>query len=170
MSYLEIVCRVTLGVTFLAAAVGKARDRSAFQAFTDSLRMFERLPARLRPAAGVATIAVELSIVALLVWRTTVPAGLVLAAVTLVVFTAAMASVERRGGHATCRCFGGSDEWGRSQVVRNLLLTVLALLGLPALALAPVAAPLAAAALTAVIAATATLALLHVKDIAYVFR
>lgn len=172
MLYVAMVCRLIIGVTFAAAVLGKVRSRAAFSSFTVSLAVLDRLPVRSRPVVAAAAVAAELTIVALVAWPPTVVAGLALAAAALVVFTAVMIHAGRRGLPVTCRCFGGGEEsWGRVQLIRNIVLGVVALLGVIALGTAP-DAPVSpgATGVTAVAGVVAALLLVHAGDLAYLLR
>jgi Methylamine utilisation protein MauE len=70
---------------------------------------------------------VELLISALLIWRGTI--GGVLAALLLLVFSAAIAVTLRRGQTPTCHCFGqrSAQPIGTDTLVRNGVLFVLAI-------------------------------------------
>lgn len=166
MDYLALACRVLVGVTFLAAVLGKVRDLDAFRSFTVSLRALGWLPARLRRWVATITVGTELSIVALVAWSPTAPAGLAVAAAAVGAFTAAMVDASRQGRPVRCRCLGGGEVWGRAHVVRNVLLGGAALLGL--LAQATAARPQPAGAIVAAgVAVVAALLLIHSHDLAY---
>ncbi|WP_433534469.1 MauE/DoxX family redox-associated membrane protein [Micromonospora sp. CA-249363] len=168
MTYLALACRVLVGVTFLAALVGKVRSRAALRAFLTSLETLRWLPAWLRPVAATATLVAELTIVGLVAWSPTAGAGLALAAVAVVVFTAAMVDARRRGARVACRCFGGTAEvWGRAQLVRNVLLAGTAALGVLATMSSGAQPPLAGVCVTAAGALVAALLLIHSQDVGY---
>jgi hypothetical protein len=78
----------------------------------------------------------EAAIVLLLVVPAAVPAGMALAAGTLLVLAAAIGRRLRTGSDVRCRCFGaGTAPLGRAHLVRNLVLAGFATTGLVANAL-----------------------------------
>lgn len=117
---------VVLAVVFALAAVSKLRDLDAtIEGFTALGLPTPRVFAAIIPLA-------ELGIVALLL---IVPAAGALAAiVTLAFFTTFLVGRLRAGVHAPCACFGAARPSPLSwiDVVRNLLLLVLAAAVLPA--------------------------------------
>ncbi|MDQ1741949.1 MAG: hypothetical protein QOE23_288 [Pseudonocardiales bacterium] len=128
MRYLELTCRVLLGVVFAVSVTGKLRDAAAF---TDATRRLlpMRWASRDRVIAN-SVGAVEFIVVALLAYPGTSRLGFALAAILLIAFSVAIRAALRRGVHAPCRCFGASDTpLGRRHLVRNGLLLVIALLG-----------------------------------------
>lgn len=66
MLYLEVCCRVVIGLVFLLAVVGKLRGRAELTAFTESLGSFGLRSARLRSALATSVITVEAVTVVLL--------------------------------------------------------------------------------------------------------
>lgn len=124
MHYVALTSRFGLGLIFLAALAGKSRDWTAFR--TSVTELAPHLPPR--PAA-VTVVLLEAATVLLLVVRPA--AGFVLAAATLLAFSAALWSALRRGSTASCRCFGvNSAPLSPAQLVRNALLVALAAAGL----------------------------------------
>lgn len=131
-AYLATGLRCLIGTVLLLALCGKAARRGGFGAFVSSLRGLRLLPARYARPAAVAVVAGEGAVVvALALPRQAAAAwGFSLAAALLAVFTAGVGLALRRGARAPCRCFGGAAEpLGRHHLVRNVLLTGLALLG-----------------------------------------
>lgn len=123
MPYIEVGCRAVLGLVFLAALAGKATGWRAFVSSVPGLA--PGLPAA--PVA-VAVLAGESAAVALLALGER--AGFVLAAVMPAAFATAILLALRRGSTATCRCFGvTAAPLGRAQIVRNLLLIAVAIIG-----------------------------------------
>lgn len=153
--YVEIGCRVLLGVVLLAAAVGKVSGRAAYREFTYSVRDLGYRPAG--PLAA-AVVAAEFTAVALLA---VLPlAGFLLSAGLLLAFTLAIVRNLRRDG-ATCRCFGRTAEpLGRHHVWRNVFLVGCAVVG----ALAPVGPVRPAGVVLAVAAALVAAALVVMLD------
>jgi methylamine utilization protein MauE len=133
--YLELACRLLLVTVFATAVAGKISSRAAWTAFVDSLDRMDAVgPRLLRPAAW-ASLAAEIAISLLLVLpgHAYAAAGFVVAIGLLGAFTVAIASAIRRGKTAPCRCFGASvTPLGRSHVLRNSALVVLAAVGLTA--------------------------------------
>ncbi|GAB2932577.1 methylamine utilization protein MauE [Micromonospora polyrhachis] len=131
MGYLELTGRCLLGLVFLAAVVGKLRNRSAIDEFADSIVQFGVLPATwTRPAARL-VLGAEGVIVLLLAVPGTMPVGYLLAIGLLGVLTGAMLVAVRRGRRPACLCFGtaGTPIGGR-HVARNILLMAVAVGGL----------------------------------------
>ncbi|ANZ38961.1 hypothetical protein BBK82_25715 [Lentzea guizhouensis] len=104
MLYLEICCRIVVGMVFLLAVVGKLRGRAELTAFTESLGSFGLRSAAVRSALAAAVITVEAVAVVLLA---VAPApGLGLAVLVLVAFTGAVVAAKATGREVRCRCFG----------------------------------------------------------------
>ncbi|MEU4338750.1 MauE/DoxX family redox-associated membrane protein [Micromonospora lupini] len=130
MRALELTARLLLALVFLAAVVGKLRTRAGFAEFVGSVGQFG-VPARWAPPVARFAVAAEAAVVVLLAVGRTAPAGLVLAAGLLGVLTAAIVGALRRGARPACRCFGvGAAPIGARHVTRNVVLAVVALLGL----------------------------------------
>jgi hypothetical protein len=129
MDYLVIGCRCIIAVVFLASTASKLRGSEAFGRFLVSLRDFG-LPSSLARPVGVAVVAIEGAIPPLVILPLTTPVGLLAATSLLGVFTAAILRSLRRGMRAPCRCFGSTKApLGASHVVRNTLLTTVAITG-----------------------------------------
>lgn len=121
MSDLGLAARAALVVVFAVAAYGKLVDRGALAGVMRAMG----LP--VIPAVIVA--AAELACVMLLVIAPA--AGFSLALALLAAFTAGLVNAIRRSAHLACRCFGASTApIGKSHVVRNVVLVVLAAMGL----------------------------------------
>ncbi|MGW4498777.1 MauE/DoxX family redox-associated membrane protein [Micromonospora sp. NPDC004336] len=135
MSYVWVFGRCLLALVFLASAAGKLRGRPAFRAFADSLRTMDLLPARtVVPVAGAVVAAeavVPVLLLAPLPGVAVTTAGFALAVALLVAFTVAIAAVLSRGTQASCRCFGeaAAAPFGRHHLARNVVLTVVAGIG-----------------------------------------
>jgi len=133
--YVLLFCRWSIGLTFLASAVGKARDLPAFRlAITD----LHALPARLaRPAAIGTVVAEALVVLGMIVGLAALPIGFVLAAVLLVLFSAVLVTALRREAEVSCNCFGASERpisW--YDVGRNAVLVACCVSGLVSYAIA----------------------------------
>jgi hypothetical protein len=123
--YLDIACRACLILVFVVAAFGKLRSRTEFRAFAESLR-----PLGADRAAG-AVAAAEIATIALLA----LPSGwgYVAAVAMLATFVAGIARLVRSEQRVTCNCFGtGGRELGRPHLIRNCLLSLVAVAGLAA--------------------------------------
>lgn len=145
--HLHFADTVLFTVVFAVAAIAKARSADAFRDFTRSLRRLGVPVPRTGAPIAVAVIGCESAIAVLLAWSAaltlagtdgpwrTVPSslGLAFAAVLLFAFGAGIGAGLRRGGGATCQCFGPSvSVLGAPHVVRNLVLAGLATAGAPA--------------------------------------
>lgn len=131
VAYALGACRVLLLAVFLTSAVGKVRDRAAWEGFVRSVRDFELVPARSALAVAAAVVGGESAAVLLLAVTVTVPAGLAVAGVLLAVFTVSIVLTLRKGVRAACRCLGSAAlPLGRRHLVRNgLLFATVALAG-----------------------------------------
>ncbi|WP_053736633.1 MauE/DoxX family redox-associated membrane protein [Nocardia sp. NRRL S-836] len=168
MLYLEVCCRVVVGLVFLLAVAGKLRGRAELTAFTESLGSFGLRPARLRSALATTVIAVEAVAVVLLAVAPRL--GLGFAALVLVAFSGAVLAAKATGREVRCRCFGADGGlMGRKHLIRNGVLVAVALTGLvPATSAAtPHLGLLAATTSAAVLAAVA---LAHWDDLRFVLR
>jgi len=121
---------LTLGyavaMVFLAAALGKLRDRSSLAEVT-ALAKGAGVPARLTRHAGAALVAAELVAATLLVLPPTGGPGAAAAALLMAVLTWGAWRAGRQPDPPACRCFGGTAVTvGRRHVVRNAVLTVAA--------------------------------------------
>lgn len=168
MLYLEICCRVVVGLVFLLAVAGKLRGRAELTAFAESLGSFGLRSARLRSALAASVITVEAVTVALL--AVAPRAGLGLAVVTLVVFTGAVVAAKATGREVRCRCFGADGGlMGRTHLTRNGVLIVIALTGFAA-ATSTAALHLGLLAATVSAAVLAAITLAHWDDLRFVLR
>jgi hypothetical protein len=131
LAYAGLTCRSLLVAVFVVAA-GSKLGRRGFPEFVVSAGRLlpTRWSGRRRPVAAT-VLAGEVAAAGLLVWPATVPAGFGLALGLSAAFAAGIAAAVRRGERAPCRCFGGSAApLGRTQLVRNVALAVVALAGL----------------------------------------
>lgn len=132
MLYLALGLRFLVGGVFLVSFLTKVSRRTSFREFVISVRGMRVLPEVLIVPVAVAVVAVEFLICALLAFpaQRAALAGLGLAAGALLSFALGVAGAVRRGVREPCRCFGVSQTpLGRRHVVRNVTLTVLALVG-----------------------------------------
>jgi hypothetical protein len=173
MLYLLTTCQVLLAGVFVLALASKVRGRADFGAFTASIRALGLLSGAGSAMAAYALVAAEAVVVLLLLFPSTVIAGLAGAGATLTVMTAGILAALRRGRRGTCRCFGASDTpLGRVHVVRNLFLITGAATGLAAgLATAGTESPAhpAGLALAAVVAAVGILIVVRLDDLVALF-
>ena len=135
MQYVDVASRLLLLTMFGLALGSKISSRRAWGEFVESVRAMAVVGDTKAPAVAVATTAAEGAVIVLaavpLRWAGS--ASFVVAAGLLGCLTVAVALVVRRGKAVTCRCFGASQTpLGVSHVVRNVLLVVIALLGLAA--------------------------------------
>src|SRR5262245_30066038 len=125
LSYVVVGCQAVVAITFVAAAVGKLRDRTEFRrTLTAALGLPWSRTGAPAIAVAVAEAVTALAVVAL-------PAvGLALAALLLVAFTAVLVSMIRRQVRVPCRCFGASNRPpGAVHLVRNAILFAVAATG-----------------------------------------
>jgi uncharacterized membrane protein YphA (DoxX/SURF4 family)/peroxiredoxin len=121
-----LIARILLAAVFATAGAAKLRDlpgsRQAMQGFG--------VPDRLVPAAGLALPLVELALALLLVTPSLVVVGATLALCLLLVMSAAITRLLRRGEAPDCHCFGAvhSQPVGRSTLARSGALALLAAL------------------------------------------
>jgi hypothetical protein len=138
MAYLAFGCRLLVGLVFAVAAVGKLRDVAGLESSVRQLApLLDMLPRALSRLAGrVAAWLVaglELLVAVLLVYPPMVVWGFGLGLGLAAAFTVAIVLAMRRGTEATCRCFGATPRrLGASQVLRDVVLAAVALLGLVA--------------------------------------
>jgi hypothetical protein len=135
MQYVDVASRLLLLTMFTLALASKISSRRAWGEFVESTRAMAVVGEAQVPAAAVATAAAEGAVIVLaavpLRWAGS--AAFIIAAGLLGCLAVAVAMVVRRGKSVTCRCFGASQTpLGVSHVVRNVLLVVIALLGLAA--------------------------------------
>ncbi|MFI6921061.1 MauE/DoxX family redox-associated membrane protein [Nonomuraea spiralis] len=133
MGYVEVGCRVLLVTVFALALWSKISGREPWTRFVRSVRDMTPWRSNAVPVAVAAGEAAVIVLVATpLQWAGVL--GFALAAALLGCFTVATALVVRRGAAVPCRCFGGASEtpMGWTHVIRDLVLTALAVLGLAA--------------------------------------
>jgi len=147
VQYLEVVCRLLLAAVFITAAFTKLSGKAAWLAFVQSLRQLDQVPGPLLRPAALAAVAIEVIVVVLLLVPVRVAGwiGFALAGCLLLSFTLVIGRALSRGNRAPCRCFGASSTpLGMSHILRNLVLVLVAVLGLAgASASGPLDAPYA---------------------------
>jgi len=126
MSTLVLALRVVLAGVFALAGVAKLRDREGSRR---AVREFG-VPDRAAAAVGLLLPLAELAIAAALVLTPSARWGAIAALVLLLAFIAGIANALRRGEAPDCHCFGQihSAPAGRGTLLRNVVLSVLALL------------------------------------------
>lgn len=173
MEYVVVGLRSLIVLVFAVSVASKLRGRRAYAEFVAATGRLSP-----RPVAGTAVwrlaawvVAAELAVPVLLLVPVTASLGFAVAAALLVALTGAILLALRRGERAPCRCFGSAEQpLGYPQVVRNLVLLAVCVLGLVGGQL-PVAAPDPAGALLAVVAgAVAATVVVMADDIAALFR
>jgi hypothetical protein len=107
-------------------------------------------------------------VVTVLLPASTVRPALAVAAALLLAFTAALAAAISRGVTTPCRCFGASGPPGRPQLIRNVLLCLVAAGG--AALVTDAAADPAGAAVAVLVALVAALLAIRADDVAVLFR
>ncbi|MEV1171780.1 MauE/DoxX family redox-associated membrane protein [Nonomuraea sp. NPDC049784] len=133
MQYVDVASRLLLLTVFALALGSKISSRGAWSEFVASTRAMAVVDDAKVPVAAAATAVAEAGVIALAVlpFRWAGSAAFVLAAGLLGCLTVAVTMVVRRGAAVPCRCFGASKTpLGVEHVVRNLILVVVALLGL----------------------------------------
>ncbi|WP_214403254.1 MauE/DoxX family redox-associated membrane protein [Pseudonocardia lacus] len=118
-------------VAFGMSAAAKLADPGAFRRSLPATLGIPPLRAtRLAPVVVAAELAVLPPLVVGLWWAPAALVGFALAGALLVAFTAALASMIRRGVTEPCHCFGAQDSPpGRLDLVRNGLLLAFAATG-----------------------------------------
>ncbi|WP_433348429.1 MauE/DoxX family redox-associated membrane protein [Microtetraspora malaysiensis] len=135
MQYVEVASRLLLFTVFALALASKVASRGAWIRFVESVRSMAVVGDALVTPAAVAAVLAEAGVVVLaaIPLRQAGAAAFTLAALLLGCLTVAVVMVIRRGAAVPCRCFGASETpLSVAHVVRNLVLTAAALLGLAA--------------------------------------
>lgn len=106
--YILAFCRVVTGLVFAFSSLSKACDLARFR---EALLRFELLPRSLSGLAALLFLAGECGVVFfLLIGGSFLLSGFLLAALLLLVFCAALASVLVRKLQIPCHCFGSSQK------------------------------------------------------------
>jgi hypothetical protein len=129
LASVAFMSRVVIGGTFAFSALSKLRAPAEF---VQAVRGFRVVPERFaRRLAAVISVLEAVVAGALLGPAATVRAGLTLASLLLIAFSAGVARVLRRRVTASCRCFGRSSAPASAlHLWRNGFLLVVALGGL----------------------------------------
>ncbi|MEG8179672.1 methylamine utilization protein MauE [Nocardia terpenica] len=132
MGWLEIGARAALVTVFAVAAVSKLTVAARIRFRAAVAELVPRLRGRAAGPVAVLVSGAEWLIVVALVLPVPI-AGFALALGALTGFTIAVAAAVRRGSDAGCQCFGRTARpVSAAQIVRNLLLVAIAVLGLAA--------------------------------------
>lgn len=116
--YILAFCRLTIGLVFLVAFIGKVRDIKAFQLAITNFRL---LPTTWSFRLACLILGNEVSIILCMIFGSVfLLPGFLLAAALLLAFSAALAFVIARKQRIHCNCFGTSNqEVGQSDLYRN---------------------------------------------------
>lgn len=130
MDTVVLVIRLLLAIVFATAGVGKLRDLQGTRSSLQEFGVGERLA---RPSAVLLPLA-ELAVAVALVFRPTAQWGALAALLLLLVFLAGIGNALRHGIAPDCNCFGQihSAPAGRGTLIRNAILSALALVALTA--------------------------------------
>jgi len=125
--WLVRLCRIAVGVVFVAAALAKIGDPAAF---ATQIHHFRLAPASAENAIALFLPWIELLTGLALVLGVRARSGAWLAAGLMVVFTALVASAMARGLNFECGCFGTADATrvGLTKLLENLGLLALSLI------------------------------------------
>lgn len=173
MNWLTVAGQGALCVTFAMAAGSKTAKVGAFADFRNSLPRMLPLPRRLVPAVALAVVLAEVTIAVTVLVPGLMVAAFLLAALMLAVFTVAIVVMIRRGSAEPCHCFGVSSRApGRLDVLRNLVLFTIALLGLVGSVASPGPAglPFATVVLCATVGGVLALLVVNIAEIADLLR
>ncbi|MFI0418976.1 MauE/DoxX family redox-associated membrane protein [Spongiactinospora sp. 9N601] len=136
--YIEISCALTVGLVFLAAALGKSSRKSSYRAFVESVKLIRFVPAGTVKLTATTTIVLEFAVglLPILTFARSDGSAVIRAALfglTLLLAGAFMVVILvsiRTKVSVPCRCFGGdADNLGIRHVVRNALLFLTAAAG-----------------------------------------
>src|SRR5436190_2204396 len=130
MDTVVLVIRIVLAVVFATAGVGKLRDLQGSRKSLQEFGVGERLA---RPVGLLLPLA-ELAVAIALIFRPTAQWGALAALLLLLVFLAGIGNALRQGLAPDCNCFGQihSAPAGRGTLIRNAVLSALALFALTA--------------------------------------
>lgn len=171
LPYAVFICRILLGGVLLYAAAGKLRGRTAFAAFTVSVRRLGGLPRRLAGPAAAGVVAAEVLVGGALVAGVAPAVAFPAAVALLLPFTAVLARAARRRLEVSCNCLGRTDEpvaW--RHFARNVALLAIAAAGAAGAATGGAATPgPAGAALCTAGALVGVLMIVMLDDLAVLF-
>jgi hypothetical protein len=162
--WLVVAGQAAVCVTFVVAAASKTVRAGAFGDFKAALPRMLGVPHRVAPAAALAVVVLEVTIALTVAVPALALAAFLLAGVLMAVFTVSIVVMIRRGSVEPCHCFGMSARPpGRSDVVRNLVLLVISVIGAVGAATSSGAADLPAAGVVLCAAVGAVVALLLIN-------
>lgn len=173
MEYVVVGLRSLIVLVFAASVASKLRGRRAYAEFVAATGRLSPRPVATATARRLATVVVatELAVVALVLVPVTAWVGFAVATALLVAFTAAILLALRRGERAPCRCFGSAElPLGYPQVVRNLVLLMVCVLGGVGGSLPAAAAEAPGAVLAVLAGALAATVVVMADDIVALFR
>ena len=129
MEYSLEFCRMTVGLVFAVAFLGKVRSP---RALARTISKFDLLPRRAATPVAYLFLAGEGAVVVLMTAAgTPLRIGFTLSFLMLAAFSAALASALRRDLDISCNCFGASEtRLSRAHLVRNAGFMACALGGL----------------------------------------
>ncbi len=125
-SWLVGLCRIAVGLVFIAAALAKIGDPGAF---ATQIHHFRLAPVAFENSIAVLLPWIELLTGLALVLDVRARSGAWLAAAMMAVFTLAVASAVARHLDFECGCFGTADATrvGAKKLIENLVITAVAL-------------------------------------------
>ncbi|MFI6780637.1 MauE/DoxX family redox-associated membrane protein [Micromonospora sp. NPDC050276] len=100
---------LTLAGVLAVSAIAKVRSRMSFRAFAEAIAELRVAPMRWSRPVAMASIAAEISVLALLLWPGSTIVGLAAAVLLFGAFTVVLARAVRRGSTAGCHCFGPTN-------------------------------------------------------------
>lgn len=141
MEFVSALSHASLVIVFAAAVLGKIRNAVSFRAFRHAVATLGRVPAARAGVLAAGIVFAEAATVPLLAvpWpdgdRLPAVIGLLTVIGLLASFTYAVARALRAGTRVACRCFGTSaSPVGPPQLMRNVVLLVVAVTALPGVA------------------------------------
>lgn len=169
LPYLLVFCRLTIGLLFAYAFVGKVRDLAGF---AQTITSFKLLPPRWSKGVALLFLGGEAAVVVLLlIGGELLPLAFGLALLLLTTFTIALVSVLVRRIQTPCNCFGKRDQpVTYADVWRNAGLVLLSAIGLWTAGQASITLNLVELFLIAVIAIVFVLLWTNLTDIVTLFQ
>lgn len=117
--YIQAFCRIVIGLVFAISSFGKLRDIPKFQ---QAILGFRLLPRRLSGPVALLFLSGELTVVVFVTFGGPLLLfGFLLAALLLLMFSGALASVLVRRLQTSCNCFGTNEKnVSSTDIWRNL--------------------------------------------------
>jgi len=165
---LMVGCQAAVCMTFVLAAAGKTVRAGAFGEFRRALPRMLPVPTRAAPAAAFVVVSLEVAIALTVAVPALAVASFLLASAMMAAFTASIVVMIRHGSVEPCRCFGRSSRPpGRPDLVRNVALLLISLLGAVAAATSPGSpdVPPAGVVLCAAVGGVVALLLINIAEI-----